>query len=149
MVKSLSGPDSSGDNIAVYVGIMVSVLTFGEFVGASQWAKVSNCIGRRPTILISSMGAVFSALLFGFSTSLPMAIAARACAGLSNLKSGVVPTFGGELVRKDQQGMTSRQSVDLLRGTNTIILHRSQRFLCHSSSSRPWVCLSILTYYFN
>ncbi|KFY49161.1 hypothetical protein V495_00680 [Pseudogymnoascus sp. VKM F-4514 (FW-929)] len=106
MVKSLSGPDSSDDNIAVYVGIMVSVFTFGEFVGASQWAKVSDCIGRKPTIMISSMGAVFSALLFGFSTSLPMAIAARACAGLSNLKSGVIPTFVGELVKKNEQGFS-------------------------------------------
>ncbi|KFY00098.1 hypothetical protein V490_01476 [Pseudogymnoascus sp. VKM F-3557] len=123
MVKSLSGPDSSDDNIALYAGIMVSVFPFGEFVGAPLWAKVSDGIGRKPTILIGSMGAVFSAILFGFSTSLPMAIAARACAGLLNPNMGVVPTFVGELVPKRQQGMASLQSVVLRSRTNAVVFN--------------------------
>ncbi|OBT65930.1 hypothetical protein VE03_05397 [Pseudogymnoascus sp. 23342-1-I1] len=99
---------------------MVSVFTFGEFVGAPQWAKISDRIGRKPTILIGSMGAVFSALLFGFSTSLPMAIAARTCAGLLNPNLGVVPTFVGELVSKEQQA-EGFSVVPFLRGLGTII----------------------------
>ena len=129
MVKSLSGPDSSDDNIALYAGIMVSAFTFGEFIGVSRWAKLSQRIGRKPTILLGSMGAVFSALVFGFSTSLPMAIAARTCAGLLNPNMGVIPTFLGELVPKKEQGMTSRQSVVLRHGANTVISDHSQRFL--------------------
>jgi MFS family permease len=72
---------------------------------APVWAKISGRIGRKPTLLLGSIGAVFSALMFGFSTSLPMAIAARTCAGLLNPNLGVVQTFVGELVSKDQQGM--------------------------------------------
>jgi MFS family permease len=105
MVKSLSGPESSKDNIAIYAGLMVSVFTFGEFVGAPLWAKVSDRIGRKSTMLIGSIGAVFSALLFGFSTSIPMAIAARTCTGLLNPNLGVVQTFVRELVSKKQEGM--------------------------------------------
>jgi MFS family permease len=85
---------------------MVSGFTFGEFVMAPQWAKISDRIGRKPTLLLGSMGAVFSALVFGISNSLPMAIVARTCAGLLNPNLGVVQTFTGELVSKDQQGMT-------------------------------------------
>lgn len=146
MVKSLSGPESSKDNIAIYAGIMVSVFTFGEFVGAPLWAKVSDRIGRKPTILIGSMGAVFSALLFGFSTSIPMAIAARTCGGLLNPNLGVVPTFVGELVSKDQQGMADSRATDSLRESNIVILCHSKRVLCCSISSRSRVCLNILTY---
>ncbi|KFY08032.1 hypothetical protein V492_06590 [Pseudogymnoascus sp. VKM F-4246] len=120
MVKSLSGPDSADHNIAIYAGAMVSVFTFGEFVGAPLWAKISDRIGRKPTMLIGSMGAVFSALLFGFSTSLPMAIAARLCAGLLNPNLGVVQTFVGELVSKEQQEF-GFSVTPFLRGLGTII----------------------------
>ncbi|OBT53529.1 hypothetical protein VE04_04312 [Pseudogymnoascus sp. 24MN13] len=120
MVKSLSGSKSSKDNIAIYAGLMVSVFNFGEFVGAPLWAKVSDRIGRKPTMLIGSIGAVFSALLFGFSTSIPMAIAARTCAGLLNPNLGVVQTFVGELVSKKQEAK-GFSTVSFLRGFGTII----------------------------
>jgi MFS family permease len=74
---------------------------------ASQWARISDRIGRKPTLLIGSVGAMISATFFGFSNSLPMAMAARTCAGLLNPNLGVVRTFVGELVRKDQQGRTA------------------------------------------
>lgn len=72
---------------------------------APQWARISDRIGRKPTLLIGSAGAMISTLLFGFSNSLPMAIAARTCAGLLNPNLGVLRTFVGELVTKDQQGI--------------------------------------------
>jgi MFS family permease len=106
MVQSLSPPSESNDqNVAVFAGIMVSVFTFGEFLMAPQWAKISDRIGRKPTLLIGSVGTMISTTLFGFSNSLPMAIAARTCAGLLNPNLGVVRTFVGELVTKDQQGI--------------------------------------------
>jgi MFS family permease len=71
---------------------------------APQWARISDQIGRKPALLIGSVGAIVSVTLFGFSSSLPMAIAARTCAGLLNPNLGVVRTVVGELVRKDQQG---------------------------------------------
>lgn len=93
--------------------------------GVPQWAKISDRIGRKPTILVGSMGAVFSALLFGFSTSLPMAIVARTFAGLLNPNLGVVQTFVGELVSKDQQGMAGYHTAFLFRLSNIVALHYS------------------------
>jgi MFS family permease len=104
---SSSGSDSTtttDSNTATYAAIMVSVFTFGEFIAAPQWARISDRIGRKPTLLVGSVGAVISAMIFGFSSSLPMAIAARAFAGLANPNLGVVKTFVGELVSKDHQG---------------------------------------------
>lgn len=84
---------------------MVSVFTFGEFIMAPQWARLSDKIGRKPTLLIGSVGAMFSAIFFGFSISLPWAIVARTFAGLLNPNLGVVQTFVGELVPKEEQGI--------------------------------------------
>jgi MFS family permease len=83
---------------------MVSVFTFGEFIMAPQWARISDKIGRKSTLLIGTLGAVFSAVLFGLSRSLAWAIVARTCAGLLNPNLGVVGTFVGELVPRSQQG---------------------------------------------
>ncbi|KAI9772141.1 MAG: hypothetical protein M1839_002553 [Geoglossum umbratile] len=121
MIQSFSpSPEADDQNTAVYAGIMVSVFTFGEFVMAPQWARVSDRIGRKPALLIGSAGAIFSAMLLGFSSSLPMAIAARTCAGLLNPNLGVVQTIVGELVRKDQQAK-GFSVVPSLRGFGTII----------------------------
>ncbi|KAH0559157.1 hypothetical protein GP486_004309 [Trichoglossum hirsutum] len=121
MIKSFS-PSSEPDdqNIAVYAGFMVSVFTFGEFVMAPQWARISDRIGRKPALLVGSAGAITSATFLGFSSSLPTVIAARTCAGLLNPNLGVVRTVVGELVRKDQQAK-GFSVVPSLRGFGTII----------------------------
>ncbi|KAH8761399.1 MFS multidrug transporter [Hyaloscypha finlandica] len=100
---SSSSSPSSSDNTPIYAGLMVSVFTFGEFIMAPQWARISDKIGRKSTLLIGTLGAVFSAVLFGLSRSLAWAIVARTCAGLLNPNLGVVGTFVGELVPRSQQ----------------------------------------------
>jgi MFS family permease len=122
MVQSLSPPSESNDhNAAVFAGIMISVFTFGEFLMAPQWARISDRIGRKPTLLIGSVGAMISATLFGFSNSLPMAIAARTCAGLLNPNLGVVRTFVGELVTKDQQGIMAMTEILVPGNTDVVV----------------------------
>jgi MFS family permease len=122
MIQSLSPPSESNDqNAAVFAGVMISVFTFGEFLMAPQWAKISDRIGRKPTLLIGSVGAMISAALFGFSHSLPMAIAARTCAGLLNPNLGVVRTFVGELVTKDQQGIMAMTEILVPGNTDVVV----------------------------
>jgi MFS family permease len=122
MIQSLSPPSESNDqNAAVFAGVMISVFTFGEFLMAPQWAKISDRIGRKPTLLIGSVGAMISAALFGFSNSLPMAIAARTCAGLLNPNLGVVRTFVGELVTKDQQGIMAMTEILVPGNTDVVV----------------------------
>jgi MFS family permease len=68
---------------------------------APQWARISDRIGRKPTLLIGSAGAMISASSFGLSSSLPMAIVARIFAGLVNPNVGVIDTYIGEMVSKE------------------------------------------------
>jgi len=57
-------------------------------------------------ILLTSIaiGASLCALLFGVSSSLNMAVATIVASGLLNPNLGVLQTFTGELVSKEQQG---------------------------------------------
>jgi MFS family permease len=76
------------------------------------WAKVSDRIGRKPTLIIGVVGGIVSTLAFGTSTSLWMALAARAFGGLVNPNVGIVSACVGELVkRKRDQGSTCERDV--------------------------------------
>ena len=69
------------------------------------WAKVSDRIGRRRTLLIGILCGIVSAVSFGLLRSVAAAVAARAIGGLLNPNVGVVQTCIGELAeRKEQQG---------------------------------------------
>lgn len=71
---------------------------------APAWAKISDRIGRKPTLMIGSYGAMVSAVMLGFSWSLWWAVGVRLLAGMCNPNMGVVATYVGEILSKDQQG---------------------------------------------
>ena len=139
MVQSFSSPESGDQNAAVFAGIMVSVFTFGEFLMTPQWAKISDLIGRKYTLLVGSIGAILSAILFGFSRSLPMAIASRTCAGLLNPNLGVVQTYVGELVMKEYQGISEFFHCHVAPISNCVGLFYSKGIFYRTLSSRLWV----------
>jgi MFS family permease len=63
-----------------------------------QWGRFSDRYGRKPAILIGLTSTAISLLIWGFSTNLPMAIAARAFAGAANGNVGILRTTVAELV---------------------------------------------------
>lgn len=97
MVQSFGG--GSKANPALLVGLLIAVFTFSEFISATIWAKVSESIGRKWTLLIGVFGAMASAFFFGLSRSIYVAVAIRAFGGLANPNVGVVQTCVGEIVK--------------------------------------------------
>jgi MFS family permease len=72
------------------------------------WAKVRDRLGRKYTLLIGTMGGSISALTFGLSTKLWMALGARTLGGLVNPNVGVVLACIGELVKRKEHRDASR-----------------------------------------
>lgn len=108
MVQSFGG--FSKANTALFVGLLIAIFTFCEFISAFLWASVSNRIGRRPTLLIGVVGAIISALFFGLSKSIYVAVATRVFGGLANPNVGVVQTCIREMVKgKGRQSKFSAQ----------------------------------------
>ncbi|KKY25019.1 putative mfs multidrug transporter [Phaeomoniella chlamydospora] len=86
------------DQISTYAGLLITAFTFAEFSTGVVWGKISDKIGRKPALIMGLAGTTASMILFGFSTSLPMALIARALGGFLNGNVGVLQTTVAELV---------------------------------------------------
>jgi len=71
-------------NVAKWAGIASAVFSLSQCLTAILWGRASDKFGRKPTILVGLTCTMLSSLMWGMSTSLPMAIAARAMAGAFN-----------------------------------------------------------------
>ena len=70
--------------IVIYAGAVTSAFAFAEFSSGVIWGRLSDRIGRKPVLLGGLAGTALSMIVFGFSTSLPMALVGRALGGLLN-----------------------------------------------------------------
>ncbi|OAL64390.1 MFS transporter [Trichophyton rubrum] len=85
-------------DVAKWVGILSAIFALCQCITAVPWGNLSDRIGRKPVILTCLSITMFFTLLFGVSTSLPMAVLARACLGFSSGNVGIIRTVVAELV---------------------------------------------------
>lgn len=95
MVRSFGVSDNE---VAKWVGLTSAIFSVCQGLTAVAWGAASDRIGRRPIIISGLCITMTFSLMFGFSTSLPMAILARACVGLGNGNVGIIRTVVAELV---------------------------------------------------
>ncbi|MEX1062940.1 MAG: MFS transporter [Balneolaceae bacterium] len=67
---------------AVTIGLLYSVYSFMQLIFSPIWGSLSDKIGRRPIMLISTFGAVIAYIIFGFAQSLTVLFVSRIVAGL-------------------------------------------------------------------
>lgn len=67
---------------AAMVGFLYSVYSIAQLVFSPIWGALSDRIGRRPVMMVSTLGAAASYLIFAFAGSLPMFFVARFLAGV-------------------------------------------------------------------
>ena len=89
---------SDSTQISMYAGMLITSFAFAEFSTGVIWGRISDRIGRKPVLIMGLIGTALSMISFGFATSLPAAIAARALGGLLNGNVGVLQTAVAELV---------------------------------------------------
>ncbi|KAM5443652.1 hypothetical protein MferCBS31731_001426 [Microsporum ferrugineum] len=85
-------------DVAKWVGVLSAVFAFCQCITAVPWGNLSDRIGRKPIILTCLSITMFFTIIFGVSTSLPMAMLARACLGFSSGNVGIIRTVVAELV---------------------------------------------------
>ncbi|OJD11862.1 hypothetical protein AJ78_07449 [Emergomyces pasteurianus Ep9510] len=95
MIRSLG---INENEVAKWVGLTAAIFSVCQGLTAVAWGAVSDRIGRKPVIISGLCITMTFSLMFGFSTSLPMAILARACVGLGNGNVGIIRTIVAELV---------------------------------------------------
>ncbi|KAH7310788.1 major facilitator superfamily domain-containing protein [Stachybotrys elegans] len=119
MVRSMDEVDDA--QIPYYAGLLISVYTFAEFLSGILWAKVSDHICRRATLLIGSVCGMTTAISFGFSRSIAFATAARAFGGLFNPNVGIVQTCVAESVHHKEQQVKAFSFVTFIRTLGNLI----------------------------
>lgn len=81
MIKSFGIPEN---NVARWAGIVGSTFSVSQSMFAVAWGRLSDKIGRKPTILIGLINVMFCFILWGTSKTLGQALAARFLLGLGN-----------------------------------------------------------------
>ncbi|KAJ9636281.1 hypothetical protein H2199_007956 [Coniosporium tulheliwenetii] len=94
MIESFSVPKNE---IAKWAGITSSIFSLSQCVMGIPWGRASDIWGRKPVILIGLVNTMLTSLLWGFSTSLPMALVARALSGAGNGNVGIIRTMVAEM----------------------------------------------------
>jgi MFS family permease len=95
MIESLGVPEAE---VARWAGICTSMFPLAQFLTAVSWGRASDRYGRKPVILFSLTCTMITSLLWGFSSSLGMAITVRILAGAANGTVGIIRTAVAEMV---------------------------------------------------
>lgn len=88
----------SQNQLGSYTGLLALVFSLCQAVTGIPWGRASDHFGRKPMILIALVCTMLATLVWGFSTSLAVALAARIVAGLANGDVGIIRTTVAELV---------------------------------------------------
>jgi len=67
---------------AVMIGLLYSVYSFMQLIFSPIWGSWSDRIGRRPIMLMSTMGAVIAYIIFGLAETLGVLFFSRLIAGM-------------------------------------------------------------------
>lgn len=84
-IQSISlGTDGTPNmsTIVLFGGLLGSLYSLLQFIGAPIWGSISDRVGRRPVLLISVFGLFISYLIWIFSGSFTLLITARLIGGL-------------------------------------------------------------------
>jgi MFS family permease len=95
MILSFKGVNPA--DVGFWTGTAAAVFSLAECITAIPWGSLSDRIGRKPVLLLGLFGTMLTSLLWGFSTSLPMALFVRALSGAANGNVGIVRTMVAEL----------------------------------------------------
>ncbi|GKT41733.1 uncharacterized protein ColSpa_01914 [Colletotrichum spaethianum] len=95
MISSFGVPQN---DVAKWAGYTSAVFSLSQSVTAVAWGRASDRIGRKPTIIIGLISTMVFFVVWGMSTSLPMAIIVRAILGSGNGNVGIIRTMVAEMV---------------------------------------------------
>jgi MFS family permease len=94
MMESFGVPEN---DIARWAGIASATFSICQACTGLFWGAASDKYGRKPMILVGLFNTMLTMLMWGLSTNLPMALAARALQGLGSGNVGILRTTVAEL----------------------------------------------------
>jgi len=128
----------TGAELGYHAGLMAAAFCFAQFCTAVPWGMISDNYGRKPTIIIGTIGAGMGMVLFGMSRTFPQAVAARALSGLLNGNLGVVKSLLTEITDDTNRG-AAFSYMSLAWAIGTVIAPLAGGMLCKPAEKYPSV----------
>lgn len=96
-------PGTSKSDIGKYSGPIESLFAVGSFLAMYQWGRLSDGIGRKPSLIIGMLGIAVTSFAFGLSKNYWVAVAARLLGGMLCGNSSVIRAALGEITPSDAE----------------------------------------------
>lgn len=84
-------------DLGYYCGGLAASFCTGQFCSSVFWGYLSDRFGRKPTLVLGTLGTAVGTAIFGFSRSYPQAIAGRIVSGLLSGNLGILKTYLTEI----------------------------------------------------
>src|SRR5215213_3734976 len=65
------GEGFSSTALGIIIGALMATFSAMQFIFAPFWGRLSDRVGRRPVLLVSTAGAAMSYAVFGWGSGLP------------------------------------------------------------------------------
>ncbi len=72
------------NDVASWAGLTSAMFSLAQSMTAVSWGRASDYYGRKPAILMGLLSTMVTFIIWGMSTSLPMAIIVRGIQGATN-----------------------------------------------------------------
>ncbi|KAF2859415.1 MFS general substrate transporter [Piedraia hortae CBS 480.64] len=95
MIKSFGVAENE---VGKWAGLAAATFSLCQACAGVPWGRFSDVYGRKVAILLGMTSTMVTSLMWGFSVNLPMAIVARALAGIGNGNVGIIRTTVAEMV---------------------------------------------------
>ncbi|KAM3471615.1 hypothetical protein MY8738_009235 [Beauveria namnaoensis] len=86
------------NDIATWAGLTAAAFSLAQSVTAVPWGRAADRYGRKPVLIAGLLSTMTCFIIWGLSTSLPMAITVRAIQGGGNGNVGIIRTMVAEMV---------------------------------------------------
>ncbi|KAF2672608.1 major facilitator superfamily transporter [Microthyrium microscopicum] len=122
---------------AFYAGILIAAFSLAEAVTGLFWGSLSDRIGRKPVLLIGTVGTFISLIILGVAESFWIALLGRILGGLLNGNIGVIQTMVGELAQNPKHETRAFAVMPFVWSIGTIIGPALGGYFADPSSSWP------------
>lgn len=87
----------------VMIGLLYSIFSFAQLIFSPIWGSLSDRIGRRPIMLLSTFGAVIAYIIFGLAGSLFVLLLSRLIAGVMGGNISTAQAYVADVTTPDER----------------------------------------------
>lgn len=126
----------TGAHLGYAAGLLAASFCGAQFLSSTVWGMLSDKYGRKPCILLGTLGAALGMLVFGTAKSYPQAVVGRCLSGLLSGNLGVLKSFLTEITDDTNSG-AGFSYMSVAWAVGTVLAPLAGGLLCNPVSKYP------------